>query len=87
MEFDHGTWWLRFARACLAEGDDGDCDPPGTRGRKWITVRDDLSEKRELEVLLHETAHAADFRASEEAITEQARVQTELLWRLGWRKT
>ena len=88
VEFDHGTWWLKRVRPkCLPAGSDGSCDPLSKRGRKWIYVRHDLEGKDELETLLHETAHAADQRASEEAIEEQARVQADLLWKLGWRKT
>lgn len=70
---------------CLPEGLAGTCDPPSKKGRKFIYIRDGLDPEEELRVILHETAHAADPRASEEAIDEQSQEQARLLWELGWR--
>lgn len=89
VAFSHGTWWLRWiphASRCLPCGCAGTCDPPDKSGRKWIYIAEGLPQREELEVLLHESAHASDPRASEEAIEEQARVQAGLLWQLGWRR-
>jgi len=86
IEFEHGVWWVRWVDSrCLPSGQDGSCDPPSKKGRKWIYLREGMNQRTELETVLHESAHAADPRASEEAIEEQARVQANLLWALGWR--
>lgn len=89
IQFDHGTWWLVRKRAksrCL-EDDRGSCDPPSKHGRKWIHISDSLKGEEELEITIHELSHAADPRAGEEAIEEQARVIAKALWRLGWRRS
>lgn len=85
----HGTWWLTFRKAessCMA-GVRGSCDDIAKTGRKWIYISDDLRGKELLDVLIHEMSHAADPRAGEEAIEDQASTIADALWRLGWRQT
>jgi hypothetical protein len=64
----------------------GDCDDP-TRPRKEIRICTGLGEQKELETVLHEVLHAADWHKTEEWVEQVARDQTRLLWRLGYRKT
>jgi len=86
IELGHGTWWLKLTGPpCLPAGQDGSCDPPDKRGRRWIYIADALVGLERLETICHEYAHAADPQASEETIEERARVEARLLWDLGYR--
>ena len=88
VEFEHGTWWLRYVSdRCLPEGTGGTCDPATKKGRKWIYVSAALDDLEELETVIHEVTHAADQRASEEAVEEFGHVLAQLLWNMGWRKS
>lgn len=64
----------------------GLCDAPW-RKRKKITIKDNLSERRELEALIHEMLHACDFSKSEEWVQQAGKDISTVLWKLGWRKT
>jgi len=63
----------------------GDCDPPETKGKK-IRIAKDLSPQEELEVVIHESLHAADWYKDEEWVEVVAKDISNLLWRIGWRK-
>lgn len=73
---------LRFARLRTK---DGDCSDPGRPGHE-IRIRTGVSEKRELEVLIHEVLHAADWWKDERWVEEVGRDLARLLWRLGYRR-
>lgn len=82
---DYEVLFVSTKSRCLPDDLDGATDLPSKGGQKRIFVDKALRGQRKLEVILHETAHAADPRASEEAIEEQAREQARLLWSLGLR--
>jgi len=80
-------WTLVFVpRKILIESKWGDCDSPNTRHKK-IRIAANLPPKEELETVLHEALHAADWYKDEEWVEIVARDLTRLLWRLGWRKS
>jgi hypothetical protein len=64
----------------------GICDNPANKGKK-IRVYKHLPAKKLLDTLIHELLHSAFFDLDEEAILETATDITNLLWRLGYRKT
>lgn len=74
-------WRLVFCRM----KDFGDCSDPAEPGRV-IRIRKGLCEKTELETILHEALHAADWHRSEEFVDEVSTDIARVLWRLGWRK-
>ena len=76
-------WRLRF---CRLKDRYGDCDPPDQPGKE-IRICTGLSEQKELEVLLHEMLHCADWQKSEEFVEHVADDITRVLTKLGWRKT
>lgn len=65
---------------------DGHCDPP-TAPHKTISVHSGLRGERELEVLIHEMMHAADWSKDEDWVRDLAQDLAGVLWRLGYRKT
>ena len=75
-------WRLVFDRLRDSRGD---CDSPTTPS-KSIRIDSRLRGERELEVILHECRHAADWGQSEEYVTEEARDVARILWRLGYRR-
>lgn len=71
---------------CQLPGDrDGDCNSPSDI-QKSIRVRSSLTGKREMEVLLHELLHAADWHKDETWVATVASDVAHILWRLGYRK-
>jgi len=64
----------------------GDCDPPDAKD-KTIRIASDLTPIEQLEVVIHEALHAADWFKDEEWIRIVAHDIARLLWRLGWRLT
>lgn len=78
------VWNLRFTHL---RGDyDGECDPPDRRDKE-IRIHSKLSEQDELETLIHEIWHAADWHKKEDYIEEVARDMARILIRLGWRRS
>lgn len=63
----------------------GKCEDPREPGRV-IRVKQGMSEKETLEVVIHEILHAADWHKSEEWVEAVAIDITRTLWRLGYRK-
>ena len=78
-------WRLAFVSR-LPDGADGDCDGPQVPN-KTMRIKRSLADKKKLEVILHESLHAADWHRSEEWVHETAEDLTRILWRLGWRPT
>lgn len=64
---------------------DGYCDPPDARN-KSIRVHSGLRGERELEILIHEMLHAADWSKDEEWVEEFSKDLARVLWRIGYRK-
>ena len=74
-----GRYWT-ITRGKLDKTQDGLCDASTRR----ITIRQSLTEERELDVLIHEMLHACHWDLDEEAIEETAHDLARLLWRLGY---
>lgn len=64
----------------------GECDAPSTKGKE-IRVRENQSEKDELETLIHEGLHACDWHKDEEWISDAARDLARFVYAQGWRRT
>lgn len=77
-------WQLRFVPT-LGDGKAGDCDPPEAKS-KTIRVLSRLRGERQLDILIHEMLHAADWHRSEEWVEETASDIARSLYRLGYRK-
>ena len=63
----------------------GRCDAPHIPEKK-IKISKDIEGKEELDTLLHELLHAADWWKDEEWVEQTASEIATVLWRLGWRK-
>lgn len=63
----------------------GSCDSPKQKGKE-IRIKRGLSEKRTLEVVIHEALHAADWHKDEEWVEGVADDIARILWRLGYRR-
>lgn len=74
-------WQLVFGRLTTC---DGICDPPSRIG-KAIKISDRLIGELQLETIIHECLHAADWTKDEEFIEREARDFARILWRLGYR--
>lgn len=83
----NGEWWnLKFANLDHTDGD-GYCDPPTTKRRR-IWIHDELKNRRQLEILLHEMLHAVDWHKDENSfIAPVARDIAKVLWKLGYRRS
>jgi hypothetical protein len=75
-------WNLLFTE--LDEETGGECDSPDTNG-KQIRIATDLKKQDELEVIIHELLHAADWSKDEEWVEVIADDIARILWKLGWR--
>lgn len=86
------TWHLKYVpeEELHEEGEEyphkGDCDPPDKKN-KTIRISEALTDVEELDTLLHEFLHAAEWNMSEEWVDAAGRDIAHALWRLGWRKT
>lgn len=74
-------WRFRYASLRVNRGE---CDAPNVTGKE-IRVSSALKDCEQLEVILHELMHAADWRASEEHVEEVADDIARALWRIGYR--
>ena len=75
-------WNLLFTE--LDEETGGECDSPDTNGKE-IRIATDLKKPDELEVIIHELLHAADWSKDEEWVEVIADDIARVLWKLGWR--
>ena len=75
-------WNLVFTE--LDEETGGECDSPDTNGKE-IRIATDLKKQDELEVIIHELLHAADWSKDEEWVEVIADDIARVLWKLGWR--
>ena len=76
-------WSLIFTE--LDEETRGECDSPDTQGKE-IKIATDLKNQEELEVIIHELLHAADWSKDEEWVEVIAYDIARTLWKLGWKK-
>jgi len=75
-------WNLIFTE--LDEETGGECDSPDTNGKE-IRIATDLKKQDELEIIIHELLHAADWAKDEEWVEVIADDIARVLWKLGWR--
>ena len=81
-------WQLKFCRIKAQPNerpDHGQCDHPGKVG-KQIRINSVLDGRQELEAVIHECRHAADWAQSEEYVEQEAHDLSVILWRLGYRR-
>ena len=76
------VWNLRFT---VLHKVSGYCDSPNKPGKE-ILIHKGLTGEHELEVLIHEFRHAADWQRDEEFIAQEAKDLARMLWRLGYRR-
>ena len=76
-------WNLVFTE--LDEETGGECDSPDTNGKE-IRIATDLTKQDELEIIIHELLHAADWSKDEEWVEVIADDIARVLWKLGWKK-
>lgn len=79
-----GKRW-EFLRKRLNGDYCGWCDAPDAP-RKKIIVDDRLKGFDELDTILHEIGHAADFDKCEDYVEQVATDMARVLWRLGYRR-
>ena len=80
------TWHLETQSRRMPADHDGFCDAPNLPS-KTIRIRSGLGEKRQLEVVLHELLHAADWHKDETWVEQVAEDVAAILWKLGYRLT
>ncbi len=83
------VWDVRFV-ANLGETEDGEkvrgnCDSPKTPA-KAIRILNSLEGEEQLDVIIHEFAHAADWWKDEEFIEQFGSDLARLLTRLGYKR-
>jgi len=76
-------WNLIFTE--LDEETGGECDSPDTNGKE-IRIATDLKKQDELEIIIHELLHAADWSKEEEWVEVIADDIARVLSKLGWKK-
>ena len=80
-------WGFRFVPA--PDKDDkecrGYCESPDKKNKE-IVIKENLPPKEELDTILHELLHAADWSKDEEWVEQVGTDIAKILWRLGWRK-
>jgi hypothetical protein len=84
----NGRWWrIRLVPArCLPTDTLGDCDhPPGRH--PTIRIRQALSQRRMVEITVHELLHACLPSLDESCVTDTAAVIGRALFSLGYRRT
>lgn len=67
------------------EGAYGQIEHPDKKG-KTLKVDDSLTDRHELEIIIHEFLHGADWSKDEEWIEETSEDLSRFLWRLGYKK-
>lgn len=80
-------WILQFVTRLGKVGacEDGDIDAPDVVDKK-IRIRHGLTDKKLMEVLIHEIAHGANWHLDEEWIHEFAHDCANILYRMGYRR-
>ena len=76
-------WNLIFTK--LDETTGGECDSPDTVN-KQIRISNDIPDEEELDIVIHEFLHAADWSKDEEWVEQIAYDLSHILLKLGWKK-
>jgi hypothetical protein len=63
----------------------GSCDEPRPKNPTLWVDMENMSESKQLEILIHESLHASDWNKSEVMVTQTAKDISRFLWRLGYR--
>lgn len=79
-----GKYW-NLVRNYTGPKYDGHCDSPDYPN-KTICVHKALRGERELEILIHEIMHAADWTKDEEWVKDLSEDLARILWRLNYRR-
>ena len=79
-----GKMW-NFVREKTPQNQDGFAEDPKTPNKR-IVIRPRLSGERELDVIIHELLHAADWHKDEGWVSQVGSDIARVLWRLGYRK-
>ncbi len=77
--------FMRVAGLKQGGGAFGQIDHPERKG-KTLKVDNSLADRHELEIIIHEFLHGADWSKDEEWIEETSYDLSRFLWRLGYRK-
>ncbi len=77
------TYW-NFVREECSECIQGYCDDPRKKNKK-IIVDPELYGLEELDTIIHELLHAADYTKTEAWVNESATDIAAVLWKLGYR--
>ena len=65
---------------------DADCDHPNSKHKVIRLVKNGLSEKRALEIAIHEAIHACFWLLDDEGVETASEDIASFLWRMGYRK-
>ena len=76
-------WWFRTTTLRINRGE---IDPPSKVGKE-IRIDSRLRGEEELEVIIHEFTHGADWHKDEDWIIEYSEDLSRFLWRLGYRRS
>lgn len=79
------TYTILFVSPKKLKGSRGDCDSPKYK-KPVIRIANDLGEKLELEILVHEILHACFFDLDEEPVTQAAKDISKILRNFGYKK-
>ena len=63
----------------------GGCDPPNKQRPNWVNSVGDTKSRKFLEISIHESLHACNWKASEELVTQTAYDIARLIWKMGYR--
>lgn len=77
--------FMRVSGLHCKEGAYGQIEHPDKKG-KTLKVDSSLTDRHELEIIIHEFLHGADWSKDEEWIEETSEDLSRFLWRLGYRK-
>lgn len=78
-------WGFLFKRGPITtDNAKGYCQDPATKG-KQIIIKTGLSPLLELDTIIHELSHAAQWSLDEEYVNRNGTEFARVLWRLGWR--
>jgi hypothetical protein len=80
-----GKRWNLKITSKLSRDCRGECEPPDS-ARKEIRIRSSLKGEELLEVICHETLHAADWHKDESWVTQVAADLAKILTKVGFRK-
>lgn len=74
-------WGFRFVRRCHNPAYEGECDPPYVKGKE-IRIRRGMTLQEEVETVIHEVMHAADWYKDEDWVRPASHDLAKILFRL-----